>query len=376
MNEIRVIVSGGGTGGHIFPAVAIANEIRNRMGNQAKILFVGAKGRMEMKRIPEAGYDIIGLDIAGLQRQLTLKNIIKNLAFPFKVIKSTLKARSIIKNFKPDIVIGVGGYASGPTLKAACRMNIPTLIQESNSYPGLTNRMLGKEVNAICTAYDGMEKYFPKEKIKVLGNPVRDAILNFQDKADEAYRFFELDKNKKVVLVIGGSLGARSINQAIYDAIEVINQENIQLIWQTGERFYQEYEKEVNAKQLDNIHIMPFINRMDYAYAVADIVVLRAGALSIAELCEVGKPGILLPSPNVAEDHQTKNAQALVNKNAAVYIADADAQRLLKEAILSLIKDEERCKTIAMNAKKLAKRDAVQQIVNVALSLIPQSINQ
>src|SRR6185295_18954035 len=321
----KVIISGGGTGGHIFPAIAIANALK-RTDETTEILFIGALGRMEMEKIPKAGYRIEGLPIAGMQRRLTWKNLV----LPYKVIQSLRKARMMIKNFHPDAVVGVGGYASGPVLFAATMMKIPSLIQEQNSYAGITNKILGKRVRKMCVAYDGMEKFFPAEKIVETGNPVRKDIVNLEMKRDEARNFFGLSAEKKVLFILGGSLGAGTINESIRMNLEKLFGEGIQIIWQTGKGYY---EKNAEAAKpfSERIRVHQFIDRMDLAYAAADVLISRAGALSIAELCIAKKPCVLVPSPNVAEDHQTKNALALVNKNAALLVNDAEAKEKLVE---------------------------------------------
>jgi UDP-N-acetylglucosamine--N-acetylmuramyl-(pentapeptide) pyrophosphoryl-undecaprenol N-acetylglucosamine transferase len=329
LQQTKVILSGGGTGGHIFPAVAIANELKKQIPD-CKILFVGALGRMEMEKVPKAGYEIIGLPIAGLQRRLTLSN----LTFPFKLLASLMKARGIIKSFQPDVVIGTGGYASGPILRAATNKRIPTLIQEQNSFAGITNKILGAKVDKVCVAYEGMEKFFPQQKIVFSGNPVRQDIVNVHEKRKESIDFFKLDPNKKTILVIGGSLGARTINLAMAEGLEELAKNNLQLIWQTGKAYFETAKEKTAAYSSKNIYSFDFIQRMDLAYAAADIVISRAGASSVSELCNTGKPSILVPSPNVAEDHQTKNAMALVNKNAALLVTDTDANsKLIKKAI-------------------------------------------
>ncbi|MBL7916779.1 MAG: undecaprenyldiphospho-muramoylpentapeptide beta-N-acetylglucosaminyltransferase, partial [Bacteroidia bacterium] len=315
MQSTKIILSGGGTGGHIFPAVAIANELKRIIPN-AEILFVGAIGRMEMEKVPKAGYKIIGLPIAGLQRRLTLSNLM----FPILLIRSFFKARKILKDFNPDVVIGTGGYASGPILNAAAGKGIPTLIQEQNSFAGITNKLLAKKVNKICVAYEGMEKFFPKEKIIFSGNPVRQDIVNVDAKRKEAQDFFKLSSSKKTVLIIGGSLGARTINLAINEGLKKFAENNLQLIWQTGISFAPTAIESCNKFTDKGIFAFDFIQKMDLAYAAADIVISRAGASSVSELCNTNKACILVPSPNVAEDHQTKNAMALVNKNAAILV--------------------------------------------------------
>ena len=326
-DSLRVIVSGGGTGGHIFPAVSIANAIKAKHP-QAEILFVGAEGRMEMHRVPAAGYKIIGLPIAGFDR----KNMFKNIIVLWKILKCERLAKKVIKDFKPMVAVGVGGYASGPTLKVAGSMGIPTLIQEQNSYAGVTNKILAKSAKKICVAYEGMERFFPKEKIVLTGNPVRQGLVDSRISKAEASEKFGLDKNLKTVLIIGGSLGARTLNESVLGHLDEIRNSDVQFIWQTGKYYSDEIKKRMSeVKPLDNLRVMDFISDMDYAYAVADLVVSRAGAGSISELCVLNKPAILIPSPNVAEDHQTKNAMALANKSAAIFLKDADAPEKLVE---------------------------------------------
>lgn len=361
----RIIVSGGGTGGHIFPAISIANAIRE-IAPEVEILFVGAEGRMEMERVPAAGYKIVGLPVVGLQRRLTVKNLL----FPFKLLRSLMKAKRIITDFKPDLAIGVGGYASGPILKAAQRMNIPTLIQEQNSYAGLTNRLLAKKAKVICVAYDGMEKYFPANKIILTGNPVRQGLENTETKIDEAFEFFNIPKGNKVILVIGGSLGARTINQSILANISAItSKSNISLVWQTGKNYFNEVKSETAKIDASNIRVFDFINRMDLAYAAANVIISRAGAGTISELCLVGKPCILVPSPNVAEDHQTKNALALSQKNAAILIADSDAMETLVVSALALSSNNAKMLELSVNIQKLALTNSAQVIAKKALEL-------
>lgn len=362
----KMIISGGGTGGHIFPAIAIANAVKEQLPD-IEILFIGANGRMEMKRVPQAGFPIEGLDIYGLQRQINLKNIIENLKLPFRLYRSMSKAKKIIKNFRPDVVVGVGGYASGPTLKVAASMGIPTLIQEQNSYPGITNKMLASKVKIICTAYDGLERFFPKEKIIKTGNPIRKDILNPVDK-NEAYTHFGLDSTKKTIAVVGGSLGSRTMNESVCQFAEELSQRQIQMIWQTGEYYYQNLDEKY--KNLDGIKVMPFVQRMDYLYEVADVVVSRAGALALSELCLVAKPCILIPSPNVSEDHQTKNASVLSNAGAAILIPDNQAKEQLKDALLGLVEDESRCGLMKEELRKLAQPDAAKQIADEVIKLI------
>lgn len=349
----RVIISGGGTGGHIFPAISIANALR-KIDPQTEILFVGAEGRMEMEKVPAAGYKIEGLPVAGLYRSLTFKNF----SVLFKLLKSLRMARKVIKEFKPDVVVGVGGYASGPVLRQAGKMGIPTLIQEQNSYAGVTNKLLAKKASAICVAYDGMEKYFPAEKIIKTGNPVRQNFDKLDTITDEAFAFFGLKKEFPVILILGGSLGAGSINNALSGNIDVLRDCDCQWLWQTGKHYYENVNALVSVSFCENISVHGFINRMDYAYAVADVIVSRAGAGTISELCLVGKPVILVPSPNVAEDHQTKNAMALSDKEAAVMITDDKAAGSLVSEAVKLVSDVKRRKILSENILKMADRDS------------------
>jgi UDP-N-acetylglucosamine--N-acetylmuramyl-(pentapeptide) pyrophosphoryl-undecaprenol N-acetylglucosamine transferase len=361
----RVIISGGGTGGHIYPAVAIANQLK-ALNPKTEILFVGAKGRMEMTRVPESGYKIVGLWISGIQRRLTLDN----LSFPLKVVSSVRASHKIIKEFKPDAVVGVGGYASGPLLYAATSRKIPALIQEQNSYAGITNKLLAKRVDKVCVAYPHMEAFFPKEKIVLTGNPVRKDIIGSQQKKDQAIDFFNLSSQKKTILVIGGSLGARTINQSIAAGLDEILNAGFQLIWQTGKAFYQD-AKSIEEKYLNRgINTFDFIKQMDLAYAAADVVISRAGALSISELSLVGKPSILVPSPNVAEDHQTKNAMALVRNQAAILVKDSDAAHKLVPEVLTLLADEAKQISLSTNILTMAKPNAAADIVNELIKLI------
>lgn len=365
MPSPRIIISGGGTGGHIFPAIAIADAIKAAEPN-AEFLFVGAIGRMEMERVPKAGYKIEGLWISGIQRQLTMKN----LSFPFKLISSLMKARGIVRSFKPDVAVGVGGYASGPLLQVASSKRIPALIQEQNSYPGITNKLLAKKVQRVCVAYEGMERWFPKNKIILTGNPVRKNVVDLAGKESEAAAYFGLDANKPTLLVIGGSLGARTINQAIKGQLDYFKEKNYQLIWQTGKAFAPEAEAAVASLNVAGIKTYAFLDRMDLAYAIANVVVSRAGAMSVSEICLTQKPAILVPSPNVAEDHQTKNASALVKNNAAVLVTDAKAGEELNGAIDSLMGNAERRAELSANVGKMAHRDAAEKIAQEVLSLI------
>ncbi len=355
----KYIISGGGTGGHIFPAIAIADALRAD-DPSAEILFVGANGRMEMERVPKAGYEIIGLDIMGIQRRLTLKN----LKVPFMLMKSLANARKIIKDFSPDIAIGVGGYASGPLLRVASALGVPTLIQEQNSYPGITNKLLAKKAASICVAYEKMDRFFPSEKVKLTGNPVRSEVVRIANKREEGLTYFNLDPSKKTLLIIGGSLGAKSINDALIELHpEISDVLGFQILWQTGKRYFERVEESVQASEKDKVHITRFIDRMDLAYAAADIIISRAGALSISELCLVAKPTILIPSPNVSEDHQTKNAMALVERDAAILIRDNAIEASLIEELLKFKEDGSRMTSLSKNIKLLGRADAPDQIV-------------
>lgn len=360
-----MIISGGGTGGHIFPAIAIANEFRERHPD-AEILFVGATGRMEMSRVPEAGYKIIGLWISGLQRRLTLTNVL----FPVKLFVSYFKARSIVKTFRPHAVVGTGGYASGPVLLAASRQRIPSLIQEQNSYAGLANKQVAGKVGKVCVAYDGMEKYFPREKVVFTGNPVRKDILRIEEKRERGLYHFGFDDNNKTLLIIGGSLGARTINESILTGIDKLIDARVQVIWQTGRGYFDLYRDKLSGFNLELIRLQDFVREMDLAYAAADVVVSRSGALTVSELCVAGKPCILVPSPNVAEDHQTKNARALVDRQAAVLIADKEAMDKLVDETLKLIFDERRSNLLSKNIATLSKPNATRDIVNELDKLI------
>ncbi|MBC8082429.1 MAG: undecaprenyldiphospho-muramoylpentapeptide beta-N-acetylglucosaminyltransferase [Hymenobacter sp.] len=363
---MKILLSGGGPGGHIFPAVAIANELRRREP-AADILFVGANGRMEMTRVPEAGYDIVGLDIAGLQRRLTPQN----LTFPLKVMRAVRKAGQLIEQFRPDVVVGVGGYASAPVLLAATSRNIPSLIQEQNSYAGLVNKLLGRRVNKICVAYEGMEKFFPREKLVLTGNPVRTEIAS--GNAQEARQFFGLAPDRPVLLVIGGSLGARTLNQATAAALSRLQAAGVQLLWQTGKLYHPEAAAQVVPFAAANLKALEFVRRMDLAYAAADVVVSRAGALSVSELCLTGKPSILVPSPNVAEDHQTKNALALVCQEAALLVPDPEAAATLYDAALALLRNPAQQQQLTANVRRLAYPRATTAIVDELLKLVAHS---
>lgn len=365
----RLIISGGGTGGHIFPALAIANEFKSRYAD-AEILFVGAEGRMEMTRVPDAGYKIVGLWISGLQRKITLSNLL----FPFKLVSSYFKARNIIKRFKPHAVIGTGGYASGPMLLASTRNNIPSLIQEQNSYAGLTNKQVADKVQRICVAYNGMDKYFPKEKIILTGNPVRKDIIDLESKKESAISHFGFTNKEKTLLIVGGSLGARTINESVLEGIDKLIDSQVQVIWQTGRAYFESVKAQVESKDLRRIRIYDFLKQMDLAYAASDVVISRAGALAISELCLAKRPSILVPSPNVAEDHQTKNALTLVNTQAARMITDAEAKSTLIDETLKLIYDEPQCEALRHNIAKLGKPKATEEIVNEIEKLIEKQL--
>jgi UDP-N-acetylglucosamine--N-acetylmuramyl-(pentapeptide) pyrophosphoryl-undecaprenol N-acetylglucosamine transferase len=361
----RLIISGGGTGGHIYPAIAIANTFRERHPD-AEILFVGAKGRMEMSRVKEAGYKIIGLWVSGLQRKLTLSNLL----FPLKLAVSFLRARTIVKDFKPDAVIGTGGYASGPILMASTRFRVPSLIQEQNSYAGLANRRIGKKAQRICVAYSGMDRYFSKDKIVLTGNPVRKDILNLESKRAKALEHFAFSPSKKTLLVIGGSLGARTINESILGGLDQLMDAQVQVIWQTGKMYYENIKAQLADKEARTLRLHDFLTQMDLVYAASDVVISRAGALSISELCIAGRPAILVPSPNVAEDHQTKNAMSLVKAEAAVMVTDSEARGSLVTEALKLLYDDQRCSKLKENIAHLAKPQAAAEIVNEIEKLI------
>ena len=363
--ELRIVISGGGTGGHIFPAIAIANALK-KANALNEILFVGALGRMEMEKVPAAGYRIEGLPISGIRRKLTLSNIL----VPFKALLSLLKARNILKRFMPQVAVGVGGYASGPLLLAASQMHIPALIQEQNSYAGITNKLLSKRVQKICVAYNGMEKYFPAEKIILTGNPVRQDITRLEGKKEEALKFFGLDPTKKTILVIGGSLGARTINESMEAGLKDFAAGNIQLLWQTGKPFFLRAADAVLPFREKGISAFDFIQRMDLAYAAADAVISRAGASSVSELCLAAKPSILVPSPNVAEDHQSKNAKALVDRQAALLVKDSDACEWLVKVALELIQDSKQQEELKINIGKLALPDSADRIVEEIYNLV------
>jgi UDP-N-acetylglucosamine--N-acetylmuramyl-(pentapeptide) pyrophosphoryl-undecaprenol N-acetylglucosamine transferase len=365
MNKIRIIISGGGTGGHIFPALAIARAIEKKHKN-VDFLFVGAKDRMEMQKIPAEGYKIIGLWISGLQRKFDLRNLL----FPIKVLFSLYSAKKIIKDFKPHLAIGTGGYASAPLIYAASKLSIPTLIQEQNSFPGITNKILGKYVNKICVAYEKMERFFPLKKMIFTGNPIRKNILGFRELQKGDINLFNINKSKETVLILGGSLGAFSINNAIVKSLNTLKDSGVNIIWQTGISYFEKATNLIEKHNIKNIYVCSFIKEMDQAYALSDIIVSRAGAIAISELCYVGKPVILVPSPNVAENHQFKNAQSLVNKNAAVIVKDAESSRKLVRVMLDLIKNNDLRNSLTKNINKLSVSDAADKIASIALKLI------
>ena len=368
-DELRVIISGGGTGGHIFPAVSIANAIK-AMHPEAQILFVGALGRMEMQRVPAAGYEIKGLPIQGFDR----KNLLKNVKVLYKIWKSQRMAKQIIKEFRPQVAVGVGGYASGPTLNKAAAMGIPCLIQEQNSYAGVTNKLLAKKAAKICVAYEGMERFFPADKIMLTGNPVRQQLLENTQTKVEALRSFDLDVSKKTVLIVGGSLGARTVNESVLKHLDVIRQSGVQFIWQTGKYYYEQIKEQLaKEEKLENLVVTDFISDMGAAYKAADLVVSRAGAGSISEFCLLGKPVILVPSPNVAEDHQTKNALALVNKGAALYVKDVEAPALLMPLAIDTVKDDAKLQTLSENILKMALPASAEIIAKEVVSLANQN---
>ena len=364
--EYRIIVSGGGTGGHIFPALSIADAIKRKYP-AAKILFVGADNRMEMQRVPDAGYDIVGLPIAGFDR----KNLLKNIKVLWLILKSQRMAKKIIKDFAPQVAVGVGGYASGPTLKMAASMNIPTLIQEQNSYAGVTNKILAKKAKVICVAYDGMERFFPHEKIKLTGNPVRKSLIDMRSNRSEALRGMGIEEGKKCVLIVGGSLGARSINESIVAQLELIKaNSDIQFVWQTGKLYFEEMKQRVaTAGKPENLTITDFVSNMADALSAADLVVSRAGAGSISEFALLGKAVILVPSPNVSEDHQTKNAMALVDKDAAIYVADANAKEELVAKAIETVRDKSKIASLEENIEKMGRPNAAEEIAEEVMML-------
>lgn len=362
MASYKIILSGGGTGGHIYPAISIANELKMRFPN-AEFLFVGAKDKMEMEKVPQAGYKIEGLWISGIQRRLTLKN----LSFPFKLISSLLRSRKIVKSFKPDVAIGTGGFASGSLLQVAISRGIPSIIQEQNSYPGITNKILSKKADKICVAYDGLERFFPADKLIKTGNPVRQDLLELENKIVEAKDFFKLKHNKNTLLVLGGSLGARRINELIESKLEYFQTQNVEVIWQCGKLYYNRYKQ---YNKLDFVQVHAFINRMDMAYAAADVIISRAGASSVSELCIVGKPVIFIPSPNVAEDHQTKNANAIVEKGGAILIQESDLEVDFENKFSQLINSKDKRKELSENIKKLALVNATKDIADEVEKLL------
>lgn len=361
MRQYKFILSGGGTGGHIYPAIAIANELKLRFPD-AEFLFVGAKDKMEMQKVPQAGFQIKGLWIAGLQRRITLQNMM----FPLKLADSLWKAKQIIKEFKPDVVIGTGGFASGPLLKMASMMEIPTVIQEQNSFPGITNKLLSKKADTICVAYENLELFFPKEKIVLTGNPVRQDLIDIDSKRAAAIECFNLDATKKTILVLGGSLGARRINQLIEKELENIQNLDVQVIWQCGKLYFEDYKK-YNS---NTVQVVAFIERMDFVYAAADVIISRAGASSVSELCIVGKPVLFIPSPNVAEDHQTKNAKAIVDKKGALLLKESELDAEFSLVFEALLKDKGKQNQLSENIRQLAMPKATKQIVDEIVKLI------
>ncbi|AXT20896.1 undecaprenyldiphospho-muramoylpentapeptide beta-N-acetylglucosaminyltransferase [Flavobacteriaceae bacterium AU392] len=362
MSKYKVILSGGGTGGHIYPAISIANEIKLRYPD-TEFLFVGALDKMEMEKVPQAGYKIEGLWISGIQRKLTLKN----LSFPFKVLSSLIKSRRLLKTFNPDVAIGTGGFASGPLLQMAVFRNVPSLIQEQNSYPGITNKILSKKAKKICVAYDGLERFFPKEKLIKTGNPVRQDLLCIEEKCVEAKDHYKLKHSKLTLLVLGGSLGARRINELIEDKLEFFQTQNIELIWQCGKLYYDEYKK---YNKLENVQVHAFLNEMNMAYGASDLIISRAGASSVSELCIVGKPVIFIPSPNVAEDHQTKNANAIVEEKGAILIKEEDLEVDFENKFMQLVNSKDKQQELSENIKKLALINATKDIVDEVEKLL------
>ncbi|SMO78622.1 undecaprenyldiphospho-muramoylpentapeptide beta-N-acetylglucosaminyltransferase [Solitalea koreensis] len=361
----RIVISGGGTGGHLFPALAIADALK-KIDPAVELLFVGALGKIEMDKVPAAGYKIIGLDIKGLQRSFTTDN----LKFPVRLIKSLLKAFSIVRSFKPDVAVGVGGYASGPLLYAASLKGIPTVVQEQNSYPGITNKLLAKRAIKICVAYEGMEKFFPADKLMLTGNPVRQDILEIGGKREEAFAHFNLSPEKKTIFLTGGSLGARTLNEGVLNHLEEFKDGNVQLIWQCGKFYYNSLKEKFNEQDYPNVKLLEFVSRVDLAYAAADVMIARAGASTISELCLVKKPAVLVPSPNVAEDHQTKNAMALVSKQAAILVKDEIAKSELIPVTLRLLNNEDKKQKLAENLGKLALLNSADVIAKEILKLV------
>ena len=366
--ELRVIISGGGTGGHIFPAVSIANAVK-ALRPDAKILFVGALGRMEMQRVPAAGYEIKGLPICGFDR----KNLLRNVVVLYKIWKSQRMAKKIIRDFRPQVAVGVGGYASGPTLNKAASMGIPCLIQEQNSYAGVTNKLLAKKAAKICVAYEGMERFFPADKIMLTGNPVRQALLDTTVTHEEALRSLGLDPSKKTILLVGGSLGARTVNESVLQHLDLVKNSDIQFVWQTGKYYYANIQEQLKGQDIPNLKVMDFITDMGAAYKAADLVISRAGASSISEFCLIGKPVILVPSPNVAEDHQTKNALALANRDAALYVKDADAPATLLQLAINTVGDEAKLQSLSENVLKMALPNSADIIAKEVINLAEQA---
>ena len=365
--NLKFILSGGGTGGHIYPAIAIANELKSRFPD-CEILFVGAQDKMEMQKVPQAGYNIKGLWIAGIQRKLTFQNAM----FPFKLASSLIKSYGILKNFKPDVVIGTGGFASGAVLQVATMLGIPTVIQEQNSYPGITNKLLSNKANKICVAYENLDRFFPKEKMILTGNPVRQDLISVDDKREESINYFKLDATKKTLLVLGGSLGSRRMNQLIAKELNWLLTQNVQIIWQCGKLYFDEYSKyNTNIQnQKPQTQVLSFIDRMDLAYAAADLVISRSGASSVSELAIVGKPVIFIPSPNVAEDHQTKNAQSIVDKHGAILLKETELESQFQIVFEALLKDKGKQDDLSKNIKQLALLNATKQIVDEIVKLI------
>ncbi|TFH27030.1 MAG: undecaprenyldiphospho-muramoylpentapeptide beta-N-acetylglucosaminyltransferase [Bacteroidia bacterium] len=363
----RILIGGGGTGGHVFPAIAIADELRVR-DPETEFLFVGALGKLEMEKVPEAGYPIEGLPVAGFQRRVS----VKNLTFFYKLLVSMILSRRIVRRFHPDVAVGVGGYASGPILKAAARKGIPILIQEQNSYAGVTNRLLARSARVICVAYEKMDRYFPAEKLVITGNPVRQQVVNLKAGPELIRSEFNLEKGKRICLMVGGSLGARTLNRSFLTGLNKLDREDLQVLWQCGRYYHDEVEKKVSASGLKNVRVLPFINRMDLAYQAADIIISRAGAISISELCLVGKPVILVPSPNVAGDHQTHNAEALVEKSAALMVSDSEAEEHLVDLMLGLMGDDKLKEELCTNIKQLGIPDASQRISAEVLKILEE----
>ncbi len=363
----RILIGGGGTGGHVFPAIAIADALK-KVDPDIEFLFVGALGRLEMEKVPEAGYAIKGLPITGFQRRVTLKN----LSFFCKLLRSMIRSRRIIREFKPDVAVGVGGYASGPILKAAARKGVPILIQEQNSYAGVTNRLLSHSARTICVAYEQMERYFPADRIVLTGNPVRQHLMDLNGKQKMGLKEFGLETGKKVLLVVGGSGGARTLNQCIVEGLNKLDRDDLQVLWQCGKYYHHEIKESVEKSGMKNILVLPFISKMESAYGVADVIISRAGAITISELCLTGKPVILVPSPNVAEDHQTKNAEALVSRSAALMVTDALAKEQLVDQMLDLMENEERKKELSKNIKKLGIPDASERIATEVIKIMEQ----